>query len=120
MIAKLNEENLFLYAAKHYYNPTFTDIEEFYEDLNRFIYLKRLSNRYLQSGKLAHRLILNHLIVLSNVFGIKPAILILEFKLNKNQWKVIKPFLLFLNYIKKDEYPDIVVDKKILDILKKI
>ena len=74
----------------------------------------------MQSGKLAHRLILNHLIVLSNVFGIKPAILILEFKLNKNQWKVIKPFLLFLNYIKKDEYPDIIVDKKILDILKKI
>jgi hypothetical protein len=44
----------------------------------------------------------------------------LEFKLNKDQWKVIKPFLLFLNYIKEDEYPDIVVNKKILDILKKI
>jgi len=120
MITKLNEENLFLYAAKHYYNPTFTDIEEFYEDLNRFIYLKRLSNRYLQSDKLAHRLILNHLIVLSNVFGIKPAVLILEFKLNKDQWKVIKPFLLFLNYITKEEYPDVIVNKKIVDILKKI
>jgi len=120
MITKLNEENLFLYAAKNYYNPTFTDIEEFYEDLNRFIYLKRLSNRYLTNGKLAHRLILNHLIVISNVFGIKPAVTILEFKLDKRQWRVIKPFLLFLKYIKEDEYPDIFLDKKIVDILRNI
>jgi len=120
MITKLNEENLFLYAAKNYYNPTFTDIEEFYEDLNRFIYLKRLSNRYLTSGKLAYRLILNHLIVLSNVFGVKPAVTMLEFRLDKEQWKVIKPFLLFLKYIKEDEYPDVYVDKKIGDTLRKI
>jgi len=120
MITKLNEQNLFLYAAKNYYNPTYTDIEEFYEDLNRFIYLKRLSNRYLTSGKLAYRLILNHLIVLSNVFGVKPAITMLEFKLTRDQFRVIKPFLLFLKYIKEDEYSEIYLDKKIVDILRKI
>ena len=60
----LNESNLALFAAKHYYNPTFSDIEEFNEDLKRFKYIKRLVNRYLDDDKLAERLILNHLIVI--------------------------------------------------------
>ena len=68
----LTEENLFLFAAKHYYNPQFSDIEEFYEDLKRFKYIKRLVNRYLDNGDLTERLILNHLIVVFNSFGIDP------------------------------------------------
>ena len=64
---ELTEDNLFLYAAKHYYNPQFSDIDEFHEDLKRFKYIKRLANRYLETGELAERLMLNHLIVVFNV-----------------------------------------------------
>ncbi len=120
MIEKLTEENLFLFAAKHYYNPAFSDAEEFYEDLNRFKYIKRLSNRYIESRKLADRLLLNHIIIIFNVFGIKPALAILEYRLDKKHWNVIKPFLLFLKYIKEDDYIDIPIDQNIANILRKI
>ena len=60
---ELTEENLMLYAAKAYNKPQFSDIEEFYEDLKRFKYIKRLLNRYLEHGELTERLIMNHLIV---------------------------------------------------------
>ena len=58
---KLTEDTLLLYAAKHYMNPQFSDIEDFNEDLKRFKYIKRLFNRYLENDSLAERLILNHL-----------------------------------------------------------
>ena len=68
---ELNEENFTLFAIKHYDNPQCTSTEEFYEDIRRFRYLKRLLKRYLNSGELRERLILNHLIVLSNLFGVE-------------------------------------------------
>ena len=120
MIEKLTEENLFLFAAKNYYNPSYTDVEEFFEDLNRFKYIKRLANRYLESNELAERLLLNHIIIIFNVFGIKPALSMLEFRLDEKHWKVIKPFLLFLKYIKEDEYSEIPIDKNIVEVLRKI
>src|SRR5210317_1652444 len=120
MIHELTEENLFLYAAKHYYNPKFTDIDEFKEDLNRFKYIKRLFNRYLQEGELADRLIINHLIVVSNVFGIEPMLKILELKLEDKHWPIVKPFLIFLNYIRNDQYTGITMDPNVVDILRKI
>ena len=67
---ELNEENFTLFAIRHYDNPQCTSTEEFYEDIRRFRYLKRLLKRYLKSGELRERLILNHLIVLSNLFGV--------------------------------------------------
>ena len=73
MFDELTEDNLFLFAAKHYYNPVMGDVEEFYEDMNRFKYIKRLVNKYLETGTLSERLILNHLITVYNVFGIDPA-----------------------------------------------
>ena len=69
-----------LYAAKHYSNPTFSDIEDFHEDLKRFKYIKRLLNRYLETDDLSERLILNHLIVIFNMFGIESALNILDLK----------------------------------------
>ena len=75
---ELTEENLFLYAAKHYYNPQFSDIDEFYEDLKRFKYIKRLANRYLETDELAERLILNHMIVVFNAFVRAPQTLSLN------------------------------------------
>ena len=61
----LNDSNILLYAAKHYYNPTFSDIEEFNEDLKRFKYIKRLINRYLDQDNLGDRLLMNHIIAVS-------------------------------------------------------
>ena len=104
---ELNDKNLFLYAAKHYRTNKLADADEFNEDLKRFKYIKRLLNRYLETDELPERLILNHLIVVFNVFGIEAALNILEFKLEDKHWPVMKPFLIFLNYIENDQYTGI-------------
>lgn len=116
----LNEGNLLLYAAKHYYSPTFSDIDEFYEDLKRFKYIKRLVNRYINDNVLAERLILNHLIVIFNVFGAEPALKMLEVKLNEEHWPVVKPFLVFLKYITNDQLIGVAMDEKVVEKLRKI
>lgn len=116
----LNEKNILLYAAKHYYNPRFSDIEEFHEDLKRFKYIKRLVNRYLDDKALSERLILNHLIVIFNAFGIEPSLNILEVKLEERHWPVIKPFLIFLKYITNDQLTGIPMDEKVVEALRKI
>lgn len=120
LFEQLTDENLLIYAAKHYTNPRCIDAEEFYEDLNRVKYIKRLLNKYEESGKISERLILNHLIVFFNVFGIEPALKMLEFKLNDKYWPAIKPFLIFLKYIRNDQYTDIAMDQNVVDVLRKI
>ena len=70
IIDELTEKNLILFAAQNYRKPNFSDIEEFYQDLKRFKYVKRLINRYLDEDELAERLILNHIIILCNSFSI--------------------------------------------------
>ena len=117
---ELTEDNLFLYAAKHYDNPTFSDIDDFYEDLKRFKYIKRLVNRYLDHDDLAERLILNHLIVVFNSFGIEAGLNILKLKLDERHWPVIKPFLIFLNYIKNNDLTEFSMDKTVIERLRKI
>jgi len=117
---ELNEETFMLYAIKNYYNPKCIDVEEFYEDLNRFKYVKRLVNRYLDSGKLSERLILNHLIVIFNAFDIEASLKLLEYKLDDRHWCVIKPFLVFLRHIKNDQYTGISMDEKVVEALRKI
>lgn len=117
---ELTEENLFLYAAKHYDNPTFSDVDEFYEDLKRFKYIKRLVNRYLDQGDLAERLILNHLVVVFNVFGPEATINILNLKLDEKHWPVIKPFLVFLRYITNDQLIGVPQDELVVERLRKI
>ena len=93
MKIELNDANLFLYAAKNYYSPLGIDAEEFNEDLNRFKYIKRLVNRYLETGQLSDRLILNHIIVIFNVFGIEAALNILLFKMNTQKPKIMLSML---------------------------
>ena len=117
---EVTEKNLLLYAAKHYSNPTFSDIEDFHEDLKRFKYIKRLLNRYLETDDLSERLILNHLIVIFNMFGIEAALNILDLKLEEKHWPVVKPFLIFLKYIKNDEYTGITMDPTVGETLRKI
>ena len=117
---ELTEKNLLLYAAKHYSNPTFSDIEDFHEDLKRFKYIKRLLNRYLETDDLSERLILNHLIVIFNMFGIEAALNILDLKLEEKHWPIVKPFLIFLKYIKNDQYTVITMDPTVVEALRKI
>lgn len=120
MLRKLNEKNLLLYAAQNYKNPSYSDIEDFYEDLKRFKYIKRLLNRYLETDDLADRLLLNHFIVVFNMFGIKAALNILNLKLDDKHWPVVKPFLIFLNYIRNDEYTGITMDPMVVEKLRKL
>ncbi len=93
----VDETNFLLFAAKHYDNPSCFDTLEFYEDLNRFKYLKRLFSRYDETNELKERLILNHIIIIYNLFGVEAATKMLFFKL-KGYHHYLKPFLVFLNY----------------------
>ena len=117
---ELTEENVMLYAAKAYYKPQFSDIEEFHEDLKRLKDIKRLVNRYIEHGELAERLILNHLIVIFNSFGTEPSINILKLKLDDKHWPVIKPFLIYLNYIEHDKITGFPMDPDVVNRLRQI
>ena len=116
----LDEKNFLLYAARCYYKPNVIDAEEFYDDLKRFMYLKRLFNRYHKTGELSERLILNHLIVIFNVFDIKPSLKMLEYQIEEQYWYILKPFLIFLKHITNDQYTNIEMDKLVVDRLRKI
>ena len=117
---QLTKDNLLVYAAQNYYNPKCMDSEEFLEDLKRFKYIKRLLNRYRDTGQLSERLILNHLVVIFNVFDIEAGLNILELKLELEYWSIIKPFLIFLKTIKNDEYTNIEMDKYVIEKLREI
>lgn len=95
MFDVVNEDNFVLFAAKHYNNPQCYDTEEFYDDLKRFKYIKRLFNRFEQTGDLKERLILNHILILYNMFG-DAATLMLFVKL-KGHYTLLKPFLVLIN-----------------------
>ena len=116
----LNEDVFTLFAARHYYNPTCIDAEEFHEDLKKVKYVKRLVNRYVSGGSLAERLILNHLVVIFNVFGPDAGLKMLEFRLEEHHWPVIKPFLIFLKIVANDKYTGIEMDQKVIELLRKI
>lgn len=116
----LTKENLLVYAAQNYYSPRCIDSEEFFEDLKRFNYIKRLLSRYRESGILSERLILNHLIIIFNAFGYEAGLNILELKIEKDKWNVLKPFLIFLKAIRNDQYTNIEMDKTAVEALRKI
>ena len=93
----LNEKNYLHFAMKFYDNRQCTSIEEFNEDLNKIKYVKRLFNRFLETGELRTNLILNHLIVVYNVFENEAATRMLFFRVEKKFYSILKPFLIFLN-----------------------
>ena len=95
----LTEENFTFYAIKHYDNPACKGIAEFNDDLKRFRYLKRLFNKYPAGKDLKERLILNHLVVIYNLFGAEAATKMLFFKVDREFWSQLKTFLVFLNYM---------------------
>lgn len=99
----LNEQNFVRYAMKHYDNPQCEGVDEFQEDLNRFKYLKRLLTVYYNNDELKERLILNHIIVLYNIFGVIPATRMLFYKIPEKFHCALKTFLVFLNVLPKQE-----------------
>jgi len=116
---ELTSKNLVLYAAQHYYNPTCIDSEEFFSDLKRLKYIKRLLNKYVSSNELSERLILNHLIVIFNVFGNEAGVEMLALKIEGiEQWNALKPFLVFLKAITNDDLTGIDMDKNVVRILR--
>lgn len=95
----LNEKNFLLYAMKEYNNPQCVQVEEFYDDLKKVKYIKRLFNQYLNEGVLKERLLLNHIIVFYNVFPVRSATRILFLKIEEEFWPLLKTFLVYLSYM---------------------
>lgn len=126
---KIDESNFLLFAAQSYDNPQCMDDTEFFDDLKKFKYLKRLFNKYHESGELKERLVLNHLIVIYNLFG-NAATRMLFFKLQE-YLPILKPFLILLNRLPERvdgvgtvgndiRTVDIVADQHVVDILRSI
>ena len=120
MYEKITADNVNMFAIKHYDNPQCEGEKEFYDDMKKFKYIKRLLRKYKETGVLKERLLLNHIIVLNNLFGPEACVTLLLFKIQKEHWETLKSFLLFLNIIRDDELQDVKEDKTVLNILGKI
>ncbi len=116
---ELNEGNYILFAIKHYENPHCVTREDFDEDLKRFKYLKRLLKRYVRGGQLRTHLIINHLIILYNVFG-EAATPLLFFKLEREYWGILKTILLYLNKYPLGMLPALEEDPDVIEELERI
>jgi hypothetical protein len=122
---KLNESNFLVFAMHHYDNPQCHSLQEFEEDLKKFLYLKKLISRYKNNGELRERLILNHIIVLYNIFG-ENATQMLFYKIDESCWDTLITFLVYLDRM-PEAIPelnivlsDIVLDESIISTLRKI
>ena len=118
---KLNSKNFLDYALQNYENPECKDIEEFSEDVNRIKYVKRLFSRYEQDNDFKSRLIVNHLIVFNNVFGVFPSARILFFRVEEKYHPILKTCLYFLERL-PEKIPEvdlnlIPIEHKVLSIL---
>ena len=115
----LTPETIDIFAKRHYINKG-ADKEEFDDDMNRFKYLKRLFRKYDTSKEFKSRLIINHIIILANVFGIEAATTLLFFKIDKQHWHLLKTVLIFLNYMPENDMIDIEIDQNVMEELKRI
>ncbi len=118
----LNDDNIVYFAMKNYSNPSCKNVEEFQEDYNRIKYVKRLFNRYEQSGVLSERLILNHIITIYNVFGVEASTRMFFNRLDEKQYSILKTFLVYLNYCPEKKFDGIDIVSIPLDatIIKKL
>jgi hypothetical protein len=125
MTEKLNESNFLLYAMHHYDNTQCYSLVEFEEDLKKILYLKKLLSRYKNNGELRERLILNHIIVLYNIFG-DAATRMLFYKVEESCWDVLVTFLVYLDRMPEtiSEYgiilSEIKLDETVIATLRKI
>ena len=116
---ELNESNYIMFAIKNYENPQAVTQEDFYEDMKRFKWVKRLLNKYKNTGDLNVHLVMNHFIILYNVFG-EATTPLLFYKLDEDLWSILKTFVIYLKRL--PEFPisalhDIPVDEKCLQLL---
>jgi hypothetical protein len=125
MNEKLNEANFLIYAMHYYDNTQCYSLAEFEDDLKKFLYLKKLISRYKNNGDLKERLILNHIIVLYNLFG-EATTKMLFYKVDEECWDVLVTFLVYLNLM-PETIPDygitlseIVLDERVISTLRKI
>lgn len=120
VLNEITNKNFKFVAARAYNNPECSSIEEFNEDLYRFKYVKRLFSRYELEDDLQERLILNHLIVIYNVFGIEAANSLMWFKVSPEHYSMLKTFLVFLSFLKEDSFIEIPLDPNIVERLRGI
>ena len=120
MYDKITNDNVIMFAIKHYDNPQCEGEREFYDDMKRFKYIKRLLRKYKDTNILKERLLLNHIIILNNLFGAEACVTLLLFKIQREYWGTLKSFLLFLNIIRDDELREVKEDKGVLGILGKL
>ena len=128
MFEDLNNENFIIYAMKAYERPNCL-MSEFKEDMKRFNYLKRLFHKYRKAGELREQLVLNHLVVIYNVFGPEPATRMLFYRMSKEDYSALKTYLIFLNWMpnvvkgirgQDIRSSDVEVDMTIAEALRKI
>jgi hypothetical protein len=120
MFEKITNENVIMFAIKHYDNPQCEGEAEFQDDMKRFKYIKRLLRKYHETGELKERLILNHMIVINNLFGVDAASTLLVFKIEPEFWSVLKTFMDFLGMIPEGELKEIEIDTKVKEALEKL
>ena len=122
---KLTDDNFLVYAMHHYDNPQCHSLDEFEEDLKRFLYIKKLLSRYNNNDTLRERLILNHIIILYNLFG-DALTNMLFYKIDSRDWSILTTFLVYLNRMPEtiDQFgiklSDITLDKNVIEALRKI
>jgi hypothetical protein len=120
MFQKITSDNVLLFAIKHYDNPQCEGEAEFHDDMKRFKYIKRLFRKYHDTGELKERLILNHIIVLCNVFGADAGSTLLFFKIEPVYWPQLKTFLIFLAMIPEEEMKEVEIDNIVKEKLEKL
>ena len=117
MFETITPANWIMFAMKNYDNPQADGEEEFYEDIKRFKYLKRLLKKYYDTGVLKERLILNHIIILSNVFGTEASSTLLLYKIDKDYWPTLKSFMKKLNMLYETDLQDVPMDTHVWSTL---
>ena len=116
----LTAENINMFAIKHYDNPSCVDEQEFLDDMKRFKYLKRLFRKYDTSGELKVRLIVNHIIVLSNVFGVDATTTLLFFKIEVEHWSLLKTFLVYLHFMPENDLVEVPINHNVMSEIGKL
>jgi len=116
----LTSGNYMMYALLHYDNPHCKDIKEFFEDIKRIHYVRRLLKRYYIDSILKERLILNHLITFYNVFESKAATRILFFRVEKSFYPALKTFLVYINKMPTNQHEEVALDEGIIKVLRKL
>jgi hypothetical protein len=119
MFKEITKDNWLLFAQQSYDNPTLQKEQEFYDDIKRFKYLKRLFRKYRVTKKIKVRLAVNHIIVLANVFGVEASVTLLLFKVDKIYWSYLKSILNYLGYLYTHELNNVNTDQQIDELLSK-